>query len=347
MAVAHFPNSIYLAERALEFFQDEFYNDPMLSEVLTVVPDINNKKQVIYLKSWDKVVLADRGCGDNLGDDKAIIDQQKYWDPKPLEAWIRLCQTDLVGKVSQYLVANGNDRPKSEAVMNIALDILKDAIQKDTLRQAWFNEVASAAYGDGGKLALAKDIPNYKEYDGLFVQISNAIISGLIKNTTISENALATTALQTALADDKAIDIMETMYESMDSRGRGKGVWLMTNELFFNYRKTLRKRDVESSKVQIENGFSSLSFEGNKVINMDIWSRYIASDFRTDASSLYNPNRIVYAPLSEIMAGFDVLPDNKIETWYDQSTKYNHARSSFVGDAKIGREYLITTAGCQ
>ena len=61
----------------------------MLSEVLTVVPDINNKKQVIYLKSWDKVVLADRGCGDNLGDDKAIIDQQKYWDPKPLEAWIK------------------------------------------------------------------------------------------------------------------------------------------------------------------------------------------------------------------------------------------------------------------
>ena len=39
--------------------------------------------------------------------------------------------------------------------MNIALDILKDAIQKDTLRQAWFNEVASAAYGDGGKLAIS------------------------------------------------------------------------------------------------------------------------------------------------------------------------------------------------
>ena len=82
---------------------------------------------------------------------------------------------------------------------------------------------------------------------------------------------------------------------------------------------------------------------------MDIWSRYIASDFRNGCilHFIISQTAFVYAPLSEIMAGFDVLPDNKIETWYDQSTKYNHARSSFVGDAKIGREYLITTAGCQ
>ena len=80
---------------------------------------------------------------------------------------------------------------------------------------------------------------------------------------------------------------------------------------------------------------------------MDIWSRYIASDFRKDAASLFSPHRIVWAPKSELMLGVDVLPSSQIQTWFDQTTQFVHARANFVADAKIGREYLFVTAGCE
>lgn len=347
--ITGFANSTFYAERAEEFLLDGPYGDPSVNDIVTVVPKINTQKQVVYVDRFDKVLLADGGCGRIVGNTKAIEDREKLWTPKAMEAWISICGSDFDAKVINYQRALGLASIEAPQLTALVLDLLNDAIAKDLLRQAWFNDVQAEVYTSAGKLATADDKVHYNVYDGLFDQISAAITATTIKNIPISENALSTTALQTALAANKAYDTLMKMFKVADSRLRNdpNSLILMTNELFFNFMETLIARDVESSKVEIQNGFSMLKFYNHTIVNMDIWSRYIASDFRADASSLYNPNRIVWAPKSELMLGVDVLPTNTIKTWVNYETEYVHAKAKFVADAKIGREYLICTAGCE
>lgn len=348
MAVAHFPNSTYVAEKARQFFLKEVFGDPSMSDILTIVPGITNKTQVVTLDRWDKIIKKKRACG-TAGDDKVITDREKFWDPQRCQAKIRICEDDFEATVAQYMSATGNKRLEAPEVMNIVLDIYRDALLKDTLRQSWFAEKNCVIHSSGGKLRTNDDQVHYNMYDGLFLRISDAINAGLIKNQAITANAEATFDAQMVLADGVTKATLDKMLRTGDSRLRSNKdtVILMTTELYYNYIDSLTAFEVQSSKEEIMNGFNVLKHNGKTIIEMDIWSRYIKSDFRKDALSYYNPHRIVMAPKGVLQFGCDVMPESQIKMWHSDDTGYNNIESNFIADTQLGDEYLIATAGCE
>jgi hypothetical protein len=340
----------YSGDDAKTVLLDDVFNDVELNAILTVVDGVVAKQRLAYIDNLDLIVKADSGCGHTTGLTKAFTDRQKEWNPVNLEAWLTLCEADFRATIARYASKAGNlviTNPVAEA---IALELLRDAIKKDVLRQLWFNHKSAAAYTAGGILLNADIVSDYNTYNGFFEQIIDAVDDGLIPNEKITANDGATTDLQKVLTAGTALTLFTNMVQNADDRLHQATdlVIMSTSGLFYNYKNSLTTSTLESSKRELTGGFETVMFDGIPVINMNIWSRYINAHFRKDASSLFRPHRAVLCSKSELLAGFCASSaPNAIEMWVDKSEKYQQLRALYQNDALIGREYMFSVAGLE
>lgn len=340
-------NITFTAEEARAFgdvMMEAAYNDPAVQAYHTVVSGIKAKKKIPFVGRLSKITKADAGCGTGATS-QSIPTSEKEWDPIKAKAWLEECADDLEETFMVWLLAEGNGRTDFTAsdITRFLLQRFSEAQAEDALRQAWLSDTAYVA---GDLTGGAGDLPNYNLYDGLWKQLVAIGTATPARRVTISENAESAVAGQLNLGATFAYDLFKEMYESADPRLRAdpSAYYLVSDEIFYNYMTYLESKGVSESFMRIENGATALRFRSHWIYNMNVWSRYIQSDFLI--SGAYDtPNRAVFTTRPNLLVGFDSPSAvGTPEIWYERKDEKVNLRCKYKVDAKVGHNYMVQLA---
>lgn len=319
------------------------YDLPNVRDFHTVYDGIKVKKQIPFIGRFEKITKADTGC-DTEATTQTLAASEKFWNPNPVEAWIKQCQNDMEGSFLAYLTRNGLSRYNftDTDVYRFLIEIMTYAANEDALRQAWFSDENYIAGNLGNGAA---DLPNYDIYDGFWAQIFDIVTADASRRYTIAENGNASKATQ-ALADDEAYNVYQALTEDADTRiyQGGEPFILSTRSLTINYKRTLRSKNVPESFGYIQGRPNQLAFDGVPIIEVNQWDRIIKSDF-DNGTTWDRPHRAVLTNAANLAIGFDAADDvGSWEGWYERKDKEVNIRGNYKVDAKVLKDNMIQTA---
>jgi hypothetical protein len=124
--------------------------------------------------------------------------------------------------------------------------------------------------------------------------------------------------------------------------------FLVTFDLFQNYREDLQAKGENFTIDYTVNGLESLMFNGKKIVNMEsVWGAGTTGDFvdNTTNNAGYLPNRIVFTTPANIPVGtLNEADFADIESFYVQKDRKSYIGYGLQLDAKVIEEQLIVVA---
>lgn len=350
MSLSINPKITFNGMEAREGILDPAFERPELTEQFTIVEDIVAKEQIAFLNRIDKVTKKDAGCGTGKLT-KALPMEEKSWDPTKMKIWIGMCADEIEGT---FWIWMSNRGLKRDMVIDVTpfwveyvMEVFEEAVASDAVRIAWFGDVDHDEFSMGGVLTNGTDITDYNQMDGFWKKIFAA---GSIPVTSIPENALATYALQDALAEDRAFLVFQSLFNKADSRlrqykGAKRPVLLVTESLFQNWINYKESRNLDLSFVRQDEFFNTDVYRGTKIISMDnVWDKFIRSDF--DNGTTWDlPHRALLVTPDTLMLGFDDSKSaNEFRSYFDEDLEENVLKGIFRMDTVLAREFLVSAA---
>lgn len=225
--------------------------------------------------------------------------------------------------------------------MLLCFDTLINSVE-NALRRAYFSDtsIVAADLANG-----ATDVPFYTAYDGFFAQIKASTETIKIP---IAENALGTVAAQKDLGATTAFDTFEAMVNGSDTRldTMSGNVIVCSRNMFNNYASYLQRQGNDLSYARIENGFSSLMYNGIPVYNFNLWDRYASDFIIADAYNAFAPiNFAMYTNPEVLRYGIDAIGSlSQVDFIYDKIKREVITRVMSSEDVKLVRDYLLVAA---
>lgn len=322
-----------------------------IEEYIKVLTGVKAKQQVIYATEVDKITVKDTGC-DSVFGDKQITRTEKFWDPKPVEATIKQCYSDLYGTIHESQMRGGTDKYKltGTEIEKILLRAVVPAAARDFQRMIFLSNTAIVA---GNLTGGAGDVANYNQVDGFWKKIITAAVALLIPRYTIAENAATTTAGQ-QLGAGRGRAILSAVYYGskliLKQAADKDKVFLVTRSIYENYSQELESNQaLESNRVLLLNGNKTLSYQGIPLIIHDVVDTYLQSDFIFGAGAnitITNPHRVILTTRNNFQVSVDTDTSNPIafETWDEKKEKRWYARAMYELDDQIAFEELVSVA---
>lgn len=337
----------YNGQEALDFFLEPAFEKPAITQWHTVDQQIKAKQQIAFLNRYGKTGINDTGCGDAVNQ-ADLTASEKQWDPADILVELIQCNNDLQNLAFRTANATGYNRTdlnQNALWFNMQQNFVTDNSVENALRRAYFGDTTTVA----GELANgATDVPFYTNYNGFFKQITDGVAGGSITNIPIAENALGTVAAQKALAADTAFNTFESLVNESDTRldSMNGNVIVCSRNMYNNYASYLRRQGVDLSFQRIEDGFTSLDYNGIPVYKFDLWDRY-ASDFIIGgAYGAKAPiNFAFYTNPENMRFGIDAVGSlTQVEFIYNNLKREMITRVMSTEDVKILRDYLLIAA---
>lgn len=352
MSVIQAPHGVtYYPKEALEYIWLPAVAVGGLEDFFKVLTNVNRKTQVLFAQRPSKITTKSQGCTPTFNDPK-ITRSEKFWDPQPVEATLKQCYTDLYGSIHQNYLRPGTERPDITGTENetIILDAMIPAAAEDLVRMCWLADmdiVGSSLTGGAG------DVKNYNQVNGFWKRIVAGVVANLTARYTIAENSATTTAGQ-QLAAGRAQAILSSVYfgqklvmkQMPDSEKR----FFVTRNIYENYLQSLIANNVlESNKVLLTDGTTSLSFMGIMLEIVDVVDTYLTSDFTfgTGANTtITNPTRVVLTVKDNFQVAVDTPSSNPIafDSWYEKKDRMWYADAQYMLDTQIALEQLVSVA---
>lgn len=340
------------------FVIERVFSDPVLSAIHSIWTGVQMKEQIIFASQLGKTGIKDTACTrPNSGAVSTLT--QKYWEPAKVGDTMEHCNTDLnalfkayYGKVMQYrelFEIEGSD------LAQFLMTLTSEAAMQAIWRIVW-NADLNVAASQAAVAGLIDGVNNTKFYDhidGLWAQIFDGVTGGSIAHTTVKVaalNALIVPANQVALAAGDSVAVFEDMWQKADSRLRSdmNAQFLVSRELFENYRQYLQTKGENSTIGYTMEGFPSLMWNGRKVVNMEnVWDLFLRADFEQDSTNhaYWLPNRAVLTvPANIPIATLNEADMSEMDFWYDKDTRLNKLAYGFTLDAKVLEGYMIVAA---
>ena len=236
---------------------------------------------------------------------------------------------------------------------DLVLFKIAESMKQTIPRVAWLSDTAVAAAGVAtAGLKVAGNAKYFNQNTGLWKQIFSAVTATTVKKIAISENAQITTALQLALAADKAKDTMAAMWKAASPtlQNNPNAQFLLSGEMFQNYKDSLMNKGVVYDINILQNGLQQLRYNGFKVINMAaVWDIDLKANFvdNTANNAHYLPNRAVFtAPENIQLTTISASDFTNIEVGYESTStkRMNWASYGYLTDAKLIQESEIVVA---
>lgn len=328
---------------------------PLIGDIHEIVEGITMKTQIAILNQMGLSGILDANC-DRPNSGSSLTTAQKYFEPVKIgdtfefcpQTWDSLMKT--VGpKLKQYSDKyNLTNEWKDILMMKIA-----ESLKLSIPRIVWLSDTAVAAATSGAAgLKSAANVKYFNQNTGLWKQIFAGVTATTIKKVTISENAQTTTALQLALAANKAQDTMAAMWKAASPRlqNNQSAQFLLSGEMFQNYKETLLNKGVVYDINILQNGLQTLSYQGFKVVNMaTVWDMDLKAYFvdNTTNNAHHLPNRAVFvAPENTKLATIAASDFTNIEAGYESTSTKRQVWMSYgyMIDAKIIFEDEIVAA---
>jgi len=327
-----------------EFVMANFLEMPDLNLLHNVNSGVAIKEQIIIANALRLSGIASTSCARVSSGGQATL-TQKYWEPKDIADTFINCQKDLdklfkayYGQVKAYRALYDFTEGVSDFAVFVSAWVL-DSMRKAVLRYAWLGDTTvSTATGGAAGLLSAGNAQFYNVITGVWKQVFGAVGLPLVA---ISENALATKALQTTLAADRAMTLMEAVVGKANAtlRGDKTAKIYLTGRLFQNYKNSLRKAGTALDVTVLENGIAVTKYDGYDVINTETFVDVnLEADFAaTNANNAYYlPNRILFTSPNNIPLGtLEEASMSNIESFWDQVSRQNYSAYGFTLDTVL------------
>lgn len=352
----------YGPEQFREIILEPIINSPELRSLVTVTDGIKAKKDVLFAQKMRKVTRIDSGCGTTPTTPEQGI-EKVTWDPKPLEAWIAQCGSELETTFLAWGLGVGYKRHDlQEAIIKIqkgytatpedanywnefVQDTMEEAVRDDIFRIGYFGDptITAAKLTQG-----AADVVNYNQLRGLWPQlITLAGTNPKVRAMTISANLSANQAA--GLAPGASIEIFNKLVVGADRRLKGGSfgtpVIQATESIIENWTAYRESQNLETSfKLMADGTVQGPKYRGYSIVPVPEWDEILAADF--DKGGIIDlPHRAVFTTLANLQMGFDSYDEaTQLDSWFNKETKFTHKRANWKQDAKVMRDFLTRVA---
>lgn len=188
-----------------EAFWVKTFENPNINELLTVIPGVKGKQQVVILGLLDLVgrKATTTQCAP-LVSDQVIPDVQKFYDPGYIEDRFVECWKNLLTKFYVWGLKNGIRKPDLTGTdfANFLEERVIDGLIQSIYRIVWFSDKAAAHFADGGIITDSIPLDYINPINGLWKQFFAIAAANPTQKYTISANngGLATPALPVGTA---------------------------------------------------------------------------------------------------------------------------------------------------
>jgi hypothetical protein len=328
-----------------EAIMESAYTNPAIADINRITEGIVASQQIAFLGTLSKITKAKTTCGGSAGT-HAISMSEKYWNPKRTEYWISECADNLEESFWVWGLNKGIARKDLTTTdfNEFVSQRIEEALVEDMLRIVWFNDTAhdDVDASPAGVLTSGTDLADYTIIDGLWSQIYDEVALDSNRRYTIALNSQGTYANQafdsTDTTNKLAHEILNGVVSAADYRlkSRKDKVLLVTQSIYDQYYQELKSyANIPASYEMVQNGKSTLSYDGIPVIPIDFWDRTIRADFDNGAA-WYQPHRVLLTIKDNIPVGVESIDATKaMEVWYERKEQTTNWRGGFKIDAKL------------
>jgi hypothetical protein len=329
-------------------FEDVYVKGP-LSNFHYIQTGIKMKTQIPFFGLLPMVGKVSSGCTPNAASGLDLT--EKYWDPELIDFRLTHCQGDVLQLYKMWeRAAKALDTWESmdNAQMQFIVDRAKNAHLEAIFRISSFGDEAAALVSGAGNITTAGgDITFWNMLDGLWDQIFTGVAAVTVPRITITENGLASYALQSNLGDTVALDCFRGMYEEIDPRAFENGTlkFQVTRSLINNWWALLEDKSLANSiRAEIEKGAAPLSYRGIPIEVRYDWDRTIAAYMDTTVVT-HLPHRAILTPIENIPIGTsDEESMDAIDSHYDRTSREWYYDGASYLDCKLLEEHKIAVA---
>lgn len=330
-------------ESLAELMREDSFSFPKVGELFDVVEGIKGKQQIGWIGGLEKVTKKEKGCGNNVSNNKKPESGSKTWDPQAMRIQDEMCYTELLAAWTEWGLKNGIaklDLTQDDYFLYIA-EAYGPAAEQDAFRMSLFGDTDATVVGSGtGNENLTdypeQDVEDFNIFDGYFKQMDALMTADATRKVTIPENSAVSYTAQKALATDRAFKVCEELIDIADSRLLEKTdvYFLMTYSMYQNLRRYYRDtiKD-ESSFKRTENGFQLAEHDGIKIVTHREIDRVLKVDF-SNGTVVDRPNRVYLLSKGNNKLGVDSagsMTDLELE-YIGGKEEMNYIKGAYLAD---------------
>lgn len=326
---------------------------PELNAFHTFETGIRNDRRIgLTDGSFGLLGKAAQDCGTRTPDTKLLGTEQKTWQPKRAEVYLRECWNDLDSTMGRLARKLGNDVYDLTGTdyMTFLLSILEPDLLRMIFRMAWFNDTAAALVtaSPAGTLTAGTDTTYFTLYDGFFAQLADIISADSDRQTSLNAyNGQATYALQdSTLTNQLAYEALLQLIDDAPPalRSQADRAIICTGSIG---RKAMRYIQAQGLPYDIKlaiDGLTLTSIDGTSLYIVEWWDEFIRT-YYDDGSAYYLPHRAVFTKKSNLMVGMEGNGlFESFDVYHDKTTKYTYIEAVDAFDAKIIEDEMVQYA---
>lgn len=338
------------ARDASQVIFETFYTRPELTRIHAIQTGVLMNRYIPILGQLGLVGKVDPGgCSTNAV--SVTTASNKQWTPVLVSGRISHCQADVPDLLkfwSKDMTAKDVWANVDQAMWNYITGYMSEAVLNSVIRLAEFGDTAAEVIGSGGTLTAGTDKTYFNSLNGVWKQFfTDQAGSALTYRYTIAENSGATYALQSALADDRAYQVMKDLYDNCDSRMFADGrmpVFQITRSLWNNWVAYVENKSGAYRPELLQDGTTKETFRGVPIVVRHDWDRIIKA-YYDNGTTLYLPHRAILTDLNNIPIGTsDEESMSSFDSIYDPVTKKHYMDFAYRLDCKILEEYAFAGA---
>lgn len=335
-------------------FETLFVKPNSLSDVHDVRTGIQMDKRIPILGQYGLLGKADPGSCDSNTESAAIPTSQKTWTPKLISFRLEHCQDDVPDLLKFWkkaMIAANTWEDIDDEMLAFIQSRAEDATMESILRLASFGDVDATNVGAGSgseTITAGVDPAYFTPINGLWKQVfTDQAGPAEIYRHTITENGLASKALQLDLGDTAAINAFRKMYDNIAAEAFADGqlVFQVTRSLHNNWVKFLEDKSLAFTLQRTEEGkVDNWSYRGIPIVIRYDWDRGIRA-WHDLGTTYYLPHRAILTKLTNIPVGTsDTESMNELRSFYDFKDKKHYMDVAYKLDVKILLEEEMAVA---
>lgn len=183
MASLVIPSGLTYVQKDLvhQFFTPLFIDNPELTSIFTVIPDVKTSKELLMISPLEKITKGYQR-GTSFTSSTGVVITAKTLTVSRMKAQVEQTPDEFYATVYEQLIAKGvdaNNVENSPELRAIIIEAFLDAMTRDVIRQGWFGDPAKETMTNTGGLYSPSGTldEHYKEYLGFWQRIIDAVRS--------------------------------------------------------------------------------------------------------------------------------------------------------------------------
>ncbi len=336
-----------------EAFWTKTFENPALNELLTVIPGVKAKQQVVILGLIGMVgkTMQTTNCAPDVSDQE-IPSIEKFYDPGYVEDRFTECWKNLLAKFTVWGLKAGINKPDLTGTdfADFLEERVIDGLQQSIYRIVWFAEKTADHIADGGHFTDGLDLRYVNTIDGLWYQFFAIATANPTQRITIAKNAELTFALQKFTPQDVTDQVVtgyfQDMVDNTDERfDEEEKAFYVTRSVASQYKRERKAfTNIDEAYKRTETGWDYLEFDGIPVYVLKFEDRMI-KQFQSSATAAYLPHRIYLATKENLhLATEEEGGMTSIDAFFDQKDKQYYIDMLYSLDALIIEDYKLMVA---